>query len=427
MVDGETTATGQAGGTTTGDDGAQPDGTTTGASGSDPGATSEDVGTPGDWMDLELRLNLLVRVDEPTALTFRAGEDDLWVTERRGRVRLVARELDAGTGVERLRLVDEPALDITGQVTTEGEGGLLGMAFSPDGSHLYLQYTDRNGDNVVSEFGVGEGSGDQIPEIGPERVLLQVAQPYANHNGGDLAFGPDGLLYISLGDGGSGGDPEGNGQNRSTLLGSVLRIDPRPTDGAPYGIPADNPFADSGDGFRPEIWVWGVRNPWRISFDAATGDLWIADVGQREVEEVNFLPATGDPATTGGRGANLGWNLMEGTQSFAGEAPPDHVPPVHSYRHENSRCSITGGYVYRGELIPELKGLYVYSDYCSGEITGLERAGEDVLVANLFLDRQGSKVIAFGRGPGGELYVLEQEGRVNRIESTDWPYELVAE
>ncbi|MCP4224604.1 MAG: PQQ-dependent sugar dehydrogenase [Actinomycetia bacterium] len=372
--------------------------------------TTEDTG----WVEERFALVPIVDLDQPTVLTSRPGSPDLWLAERAGRVRLVERDLDPDAGVERLRLRQEAVIDLTSQVTTEVEGGLLGMAFSADGQQLYLHYTDQGGDSVVSEVPMGEETAD----LAQERILLRVEQPYPNHNGGHVTFGPDGMLYIGLGDGGSGGDPEGNGQNTNTLLGAILRIDPAPNGAKAYTIPADNPFVDTNDGSRPEIWVWGLRNPWRFSFDAATGNLWIADVGQDEVEEINQLVDQGQGP---GRGANLGWNLMEANEPFAGAAPAGHVAPLYAYRHDGGRCSVTGGYVYRGEQVAALDGVYLYSDYCSGGITGLQAGVDGLVVADLQLDEEPDAVIGFGQGPDGEVYVLEQGGMVSRIQVIDSP------
>jgi glucose/arabinose dehydrogenase len=371
----------------------------------DPGAAT---GGPLVWPETPFSLAPVVTLDQPIALVTRSGSSHLWLAERTGQVRLVERSVD-GAGTEEFQLVDQPVVDLSDLITTEGEGGLLGIVFSDDGERLYIHYTDSGGDNVVSEVPMGETTAD----LDQERILLQVPQPYSNHNGGDLTIGPDGMLYISLGDGGSGGDPGNHGQNPATLLGTILRIDPSPDGSQAYTIPDDNPFVDAGDGSRGEVWAWGLRNPWRFSFDATLGDLWIADVGQAMYEEVNVLL---DEGKGPGWGANLGWNLMEGYESFSGPAPEGHVAPVYVYDHSNGRCSITGGYVYRGQALAELDGVYLYSDYCSGEITGLQLDGGELLVANLQLDYQPRTVISFGQGPDGEIYVLEQGGLVSRLQ-----------
>ncbi len=374
------------------------------------GLASEDTG----WIDERFTLVPIIDLDQPTVLTSRPGSPHLWLAERAGRVRLVERELDLDAGVERLRLRQRTVVDLSDQVTTDGEGGLLGLALSPDGQWLYLHYTDRGGDSVVSEVPMG----DETADLAQERILLQVEQPYPNHNGGDIVFGPHGMLDIGLGDGGGGSDPEADGQDPTTLLGAILRIDPAPDGAQSYAVPVDNPFVDTNEGSRPEIWVWGVRNPWRFSFDTATGHLWIADVGQDEFEEINQLV---DRGRGPGWGANLGWNLMEAHEPFAGEAPPGHVAPLYAYRHDHGRCSVTGGYVYRGEQMAALDGVYLYSDYCSGEIMGLEAKADGLVVANLQLDQQPGAVVSFGQGPDREIYVLEQGGLVSRLQTVDSP------
>ncbi len=305
-------------------------------------------------------------------------------------------------------LLPEPFLDVSGLVSPDALGsgyserGLLGLAFHPayaKNGRFFINYTDVNGDTAIAEYTV---SADDPNRADPAsaRVILQVAQPFANHNGGQLAFGPDGYLYIGLGDGGSGGDPQGNGQNRFALLGKILRID---VDSAePYAVPPDNPFAD-GANSAPEIWALGLRNPWRFSFDRATGDLYIGDVGQGDWEEISFQPA-GSPG-----GINFGWNAMEGNHSFGGGATPDMVPPIVEYSH-NDGCSVTGGYVYRGEAIPDLQGVYLYGDWCSGIVWGAYRdeagAWQTVELMGTF-----RHITSFGEDEAGELYLLDDGER----------------
>lgn len=358
-------------------------------------------------------LQRVAETDRGLAMAVRAGDDDFWLAERDGRIRLIEGPipLDGGDA-------DNPSmvvLDITDKVGTAGEGGLLGLDFSPGGDHLYVSYTDTNGDSVIAEYEM-DGS---APVVNSERILLQVEQPFSNHNGGQVTFGPDGFLYIALGDGGSGGDPLGSGQDTSTLLGSILRIDPSgATADAPYAVPADNPFVEQANG-REEIWLYGVRNPWRFSFDAATGDLWIGDVGQGEIEEIDFLPAAADEPA--GRGANLGWNILEGEQPFSGEnPPPDLIGPIAWYGHDNGRCSVTGGYVYRGERIPALEGVYVFGDYCTGELFGIRRSGDGrTTQAPLTVEGAIDQIVSFGQGPDGELYVFESTGTLWRLQNPE--------
>ncbi|MGH9231636.1 MAG: PQQ-dependent sugar dehydrogenase, partial [Acidimicrobiales bacterium] len=274
---------------------------------------------------IEIAATPVAEVDSPTALVVRPGSPTLYVSERAGRVRPV---MVTGAGPDRSYDVGEPVLDISADVVADGERGLLDIEFSEDGGTLYVHYSlAPSGDTRVAAYTM---PGDDV-DAGSYRELLAVGQPFPNHNGGEMETGPDGYLYIGLGDGGGAGDPEGNGQDTDALLGKILRIDPEsPSGGQAYGIPSDNPFADGGDG-RPEVWLYGVRNPWRFSFDRATGDLWIGDVGQNEWEEIDRLPT----AAGAGRGANLGWNEMEATHPFEGGSNPEGgVLPVFEYSHD---------------------------------------------------------------------------------------------
>ena len=251
---------------------------------------------------------------------------------------------------------------------------------------------------------------------GSRRELLVIDDFAPNHNGGNIVFGPDGFLYWGMGDGGGAGDPAGTGQNPGDLLGDLLRIDPdvapeERDNGATYSIPDGNPFRNGGG--APEVWAFGLRNPWRFSFDRATGDLWIADVGQGDIEEIDFLPATG--GTGAGRGANFGWSSVEGNNPFnEGTAPEGAVGPIFAYDHDGGRCSITGGYVYRGEAIPALVGIYLYADFCGGEIRGLAQENGEA-VSEGSLDQVVSFPSSFGEDNDGELYVLSLSGPVYRI------------
>jgi glucose/arabinose dehydrogenase len=339
------------------------------------------------------------------ALTFVTGANDgsgrLFAVEQRG----VIWTLDTAGHVNRT-----PFLDITERVGSGGERGLLGLAFHPDfpdSGRYFVDYTDQDGNTVVSEFGLAsEGSGD--PES--ERRLLGIGQPFPNHNGGMLAFGHDGYLYIGTGDGGSGGDPQGNGQSLTTLLGKILRIDVDAGD--PYAIPDGNPFpVGNSAGHLSEIWDWGMRNPWRFSFDRQTGALWIGDVGQNAYEEVNA-----EPVGEGGR--NYGWNVMEADHCYA-IASCDRTGltlPVAVYSHEVG-CSISGGYVYRGQAHPALVGLYVFSDYCSGTLWTID-AGEALASGSVNPTEHGNAPInptAFGEDEAGELYLVNGAGQVFRL------------
>jgi len=351
------------------------------------------------------------RLDEPIALAVRPGSSDLYIAEKGGRVRLIKATTNETNKKTTYQVQNTPLLDISDDVINEGERGLLGMTFSSDGRKLYLDYTRQpDGHTVVAEYELGDR-----PSIDTRsrRQLLFVEQPFANHNGGQLVIGPDGFLYVGLGDGGDGGDPRGNGQDPSTLLGSILRIDPEVVDedGPAYSIPSGNPFADGEDG-SPETWLYGVRNPWRFTFDAATGDLWVADVGQNAYEEIDRLPAIS--GFEAGKGANLGWNEMEATHPFDnGENPAGAVLPIFEYGRDDG-CSITGGYVYRGDDIPALVGAYLYADYCSPGIRGLQMDGETVIDSRTW-DLPVEQIQSFGQDDDGELYLLLASGPVLKL------------
>lgn len=330
-------------------------------------------------------------LDTPLAMAVRAGDDSLYIAEQSGRI----------VAIRNGSVDPTPILDISDRILSGGEQGLLGLAFSPNGRFMYVNFTDTRGDTNVEEYPFDAGR-----VAGPPRRVLFVEQPFANHNGGNLVFGPDGHLYIGLGDGGSGGDPLGNGQSLSTLLAKMLRIDPRPSGGAAYGIPSNNPFVGR-PGVRPEIWAYGLRNPWRYSFDRSTGDLWIGDVGQNSWEEIDFQPA----GSAGGQ--NYGWNRMEGTHLFDGPALPDQAAPLYEYSHSEGGCSVTGGYVYRGAALPWLTGAYLFADFCRGQIMALRRSGGRVSVRSLGL--QTGAMASFGQDQSGELYVVSLTGPVYRL------------
>ncbi len=331
--------------------------------------------------------------ERPLGLLQAPGKDDRWfVVEQRGTVLAFANH--PGTAHA------EVFVDIQARVEDgPNEAGLLGMAFHPDFSRngqVFLSYTRRGSPliSTVSRFTSKDGGRTLDPRS--EVVILSLAQPYGNHNGGNIAFGPDGYLYIGFGDGGAGGDPHRNGQNTATLLGTLLRID---VDGAaPYAVPPDNPFAAGGG--RPEIYAWGLRNPWGWSFDQATGELWLADVGQGEWEEVNRVR----------RGGNYGWNIREGAGCYQARGcdTTGLIEPIATYSHAYG-CSITGGYVYRGRAMPALDGVFIYGDYCSGRIWGLFRVGQDKPVARLMLDTE-FDISAFGQDGDGEVYVVDHGG-----------------
>jgi len=390
----------------------RPGGTIPGASDPGPGPTTLD--------GVAVRLQVVATADSPVDLVPRAGTDDLYVAEQGGMVRVV-RVGPAGGGTPgvaspRSYHVDpNPVLDLSTLTQGNGERGLLGIAFSADGQLLYVDYTDQNGDSHVVEYPM---TGDRADFSRPRELLFQ-PQPFPNHNGGGIVFGPDGYLYIGFGDGGSGGDPNGNGQNTQTWLGKILRIDPAARTGdKPYGIPDGNPFADAAgnaNGGLPEIWLYGVRNPWRFSFDRDSGDLWIGEVGQNTYEEVDLLPAT--DGRDAGRGANLGWNAMEGTHPFnGGVAPAGAIPPIFDYSHDGGNCSVIGGFVYRGAAIPALQGTYLFGDYCVGEVRGLLQRNGTALDERSLGATVGQGLTSFGQDAQGELYAMDSSGQILRIE-----------
>jgi hypothetical protein len=362
-------------------------------------ACSDSVGTPSD-----LALALETVSDElvfPVYLTSPPGDPRLFVAEKGGRIRII----------ENGAVRPTPFLDLSSRVSTGSEQGLLGLAFDPDyatNARFVVNYTDLAGDTRISAFRV---SGDpNVADGASEEVILAVDQPFENHNGGQLAFGPDGHLFIGLGDGGSSGDPQENGQSLTTLLGKLLRIDL--DGGAPYAIPPDNPFAATAAA-RAEIWSYGLRNPWRFSFDRLTGDLYIGDVGQREIEEIDVSPA----AAGAGRGANYGWDVMEGRECFEPASGCDQsglVLPAAQYDHGDG-CSVTGGYVYRGSAIPSLQGTYLYSDFCSGWIRSFRAAGGVATEEREWPALAAGSVTSFGQDDAGELYILTAAGTVYRI------------
>ena len=354
-----------------------------------PTRPASDVGDP------QVEFATITELAAPVDLAWRQGDPTLYVVGQAGIITAV----DAASGATRT------VLDITDLTEANSEQGLLGLDFHPAGDRGYVNYIDGNGDTVISEFAVG---GDGTFDRGSERVLMNVDQPYGNHNGGDLATGPDGMLYIGLGDGGSGGDPERRALDLGTLLGKISRIDPTPSGDVPYTVPSDNPFVGT-EGALGEIWSIGLRNPWKFTFDPVTRDLWIADVGQNQFEEVDLVAAPPD-GSVAGRGLSFGWSAYEGNERFNDDQPADgHVAPVLAYPH-GAECSISGGAPYRGAAIPDLWGGYVYGDYCSGRVRVLDLAG----ARNLPLGTVDS-ITAVVAGPDQELYVLSAGGSVNRI------------
>lgn len=320
------------------------------------------------------------------------GSGRLFVVEQEGRVRIVH---DG-------KVQAAPFLDIAADVLAGGERGLLGLAFHPryrDNGRLFLNYTRKpDGATVIAEYKLSGNNADRAATRG--QVLLVVAQPWPNHNGGMLAFGPDGYLYIGMGDGGLAGDPGNRAQNPQELLGKMLRIDVDSGKPKPYGIPPDNPYAHGGG--RPEIYAIGLRNPWRFSFDKATGGLWAGDVGQGDREEIDIIR----------RGANYGWRIMEGTQCFLpflNCSKKGLELPVTEYKNARPRCAVTGGYVYRGKALAELQGYYLFADFCSGEVLGYADGKQQILLDTEF------NIASFGEDEAGEMYVVDLGGRIGKI------------
>ena len=337
-------------------------------------------------------------LSSPVDLQSPTGDPRLFIVEQPGRIRIV----------QNGQLVSTPFLDIRSKVGSGGERGLLGLAFHPNfatNRFFYVNYTDLSGDTRVERYTVPAAT-PNVADPASAKLIITIDQPFSNHNGGQLQFGPDGKLYIGMGDGGSGGDPDNHAQNRGDLLGDLLRIDVDAGD--PYGIPADNPYAASTQ-FRREIWAYGLRNPWRFSFDRASGVLFIADVGQNEFEEINAVSATQ-------AGINYGWRLMEGTHCYN----PSNCStnglqlPVHEYSH-NDGCSVTGGYVYRGTAIPGIVGHYFYSDWCSGFLKSFRVVNGAATDHGTWSVGDLGNVLSFGLDAAAELYVLTQNGQVRKL------------
>lgn len=357
---------------------------------------------------IHLGLTLVVSGLSSPLLVTHAGDGSgrLFVVEQTGKVQIV----------EDGSIVAAPFIDLSRSVSSGGEQGLLGLAFHPSyetNGKLYLSYTDLNGTSVISEYRVSASNPDRV-DRSTGRMLVRVKQPYENHNGGHIAFGPDGYLYIGLGDGGSSGDPGNRAQSRSTLLGKLLRIDVNKRTGSlAYGIPPSNPYV--GRSGLDQIWAVGLRNPWRWSFDRVTGDLWIGDVGQGAWEEVDRALAV--RGRNAGRGLNFGWRVMEGAHCYrpsSGCIRTGKTLPLTEYGHARGRCSITGGYVYRGKAYPDLVGAYLFADYCSGEIWYVDRGAARGVTPTRALDTSAS-ITSFGEDQAGELYLTNAAGTVFRI------------
>ena len=327
----------------------------------------------------------------------------LFVVEQRGVISVF--ENDPKTSAKSEFISIESKVDDSGN-----EEGLLGLAFHPDyksNGFFYVNYTANNPNRtVISRFKVSASNPNQA-DPASEMILLEFDQPYSNHNGGQIAFGPDGYLYIAVGDGGSGGDPQGNGQNRNTLLGTILRIDVDKSEGSKnYSIPSDNPFVGSSEGFQKEIYAYGLRNPWRLSFDSETGELWVGDVGQNKYEEIDIIK----------KGGNYGWNTMEGFHCFnSSNCNTEGLElPVWEYDRSRGDISITGGYVYRGSAIQQLKGLYIYADYVSGRIWSLDMTNSNSPVNTELFDTD-FPISSFGVDENQELYLCGFDGKIYKF------------
>lgn len=366
------------------------------------GGDSGGPGSTGPPADSVLALEpVLSGLNVPVYLTAPAGDSRLFIVEKDGLIRIY----------QNGSLLPTPFLDLTGLTTKGGEQGLLGLAFDPNyaaNGRFYVSYTTSGpspgGTSIIARYHVS--SDPNVANPGSDTLILGLAQPEINHNGGGIGFGPDGMLYIGFGDGGGAGDPLGTGQDRTDLLGSMLRID---VSGATYTSPASNPFA--GDpSFRHELWNYGLRNPWRWSFDRQTGDLYIADVGQNAYEEVNVQPA----ASSGGE--NYGWNIMEASHCYAADTCNRRglVLPVITYGHGDG-CAVTGGYVYRGSAVPAVQGQYFYSDACSGFIRSFRWSGGSVTAQKQWSSLTISGVNSFGEDGQGELYVMTYDGALYRF------------
>ncbi len=382
-----------------------PTSTVPGSSGTNGGVNGGSPGSQSVTLDFSFE-PILSGFKRPTFVTGNgvAGDERLFVVEKGGLVRIVK---DGA-------IVPMPFLDVTSLVATSGnEQGLLGMAFHPEfetNGRFFIAYTGITagaGDNTVSEYRVSAGNAD-LADPSTGKILLAIPDFAGNHNGGMLAFGPDGYLYFGTGDGGQSGDPRKNGQNTEALLGKMLRLDVDEVPaGAKYGIPASNPFANGGG--AAEVWAYGLRNPWRFSFDRETGDLFIADVGQNKFEEVNFQPADSKG------GENYGWNIVEGAECYAdsGCDKTSSVAPVATYDHGKG-CSVTGGYAYRGAEYPEIAGMYLYADYCSGTVWSLIRGENGTFSISVLLEGVDS-VTSFGEDNAGEMYAVDDDGNLRKL------------
>ncbi len=331
------------------------------------------------------------------------GTNRVFVVEQDGRIRVFENDANASTA--------GTYLDIRSKVTAGGEMGLLGLAFHPDfkqNGFFYVNYTKNNPrETVVSRFKAPSASASQV-DPATEVILFKFEQPYSNHNGGKVLFGPDGFLYVATGDGGSGGDPQNHGQNRSSWLGKILRVDVNSTEKGQYGIPADNPYKGNTNGYREEIFAYGLRNPWRVSFDQK-GRLWAGDVGQNVIEEVDIVT----------KGGNYGWRVKEGNANYNAKDnnvnAADLIGPVWQYTREKGDVSITGGIVYRGSANPALTDKYIYADYASGRVWALTMNGEKAAGNQEIVERAGS-ISAFGEDQKNEMYLCDHgSGKILKL------------
>jgi glucose/arabinose dehydrogenase len=369
-----------------------------------PETTPDGAASPGP---IPVQLTRVARATRGTSLAFRRGDPNAYLTRQSGEV------VPIRLGRTPAR-VGPPVLDLRQDLGSHREQGLLGIVFSPDGHRMYVYYTSADGEDTLEEYAVTSRRRGRAVRVdtSSKRTLFQLPHPNPTHNGGQLVFGRDGMLYVAVGDGGGkkgdgpGQAPGGNSQALDNLYGKILRIDPTPSAGRPYSIPPDNPFAHGGG--APEIWQYGLRNPWRFSFDRVTNDLWVGDVGQDHWEEVDWLAA-------GTAGVNFGYPMLEGTHALKAGAAPGTVAPVLELWHRAGNCAVTGGYVYRGERVPNLRGMYVFADYCKGSIKAL-RQWRGRIVAYAPLGIGAPLVSSFAQAPDGELYVISQARGLLRID-----------
>ncbi|MGA9279463.1 PQQ-dependent sugar dehydrogenase [Ilumatobacter sp.] len=366
--------------------------------------------TPGPLPEPAVRLIELGTYDRPVETAIDAGDGRIFVVQQGGTIVAADDESDAV-------VFDISEVSATTFSGAQGEQGLLGLAFHPDEDLAYVDFTNADGNTVVAEFAFDPTTYEFDPTS--YREILTVEQPFPNHNGGELDFGPDGYLYIGLGDGGAADDPDRTALDLSSRLGKLLRIDPTATDDAPFTVPDDNPFVGT-DGADPTIWARGLRNPWRFSFDSLTGDLWIADVGQGRLEEIDLAPAT--DGRDAGRGLNFGWSAFEANEALnTDQDPAGHVPPVVSYPHENGDCSVSGGVVARDSSHPALNGWYVYGDFCSGRLWALDTtsvsSGSDGPVGTPRIVELGTvpALAAVTVGPFGDIHAVSNTGQLYRL------------